>query len=442
MLPNDKDIEGIVLGTIISNRHGFNEVRDIINKDCFYDDFHRNLYLLYIEIESKGIEPDMVLLSSEYKRKYNELKALEISSLCEITESNHIFNHVCRLNDLSVRRTLIKLGHYLQNRGQSEQEDISDITCYADDCLKNLFTKSENSVYTISDAIKGVYNIITRNKSNSNVLTGSPTGFYEFDKKSGGLQKSDLVIIAGETSQGKTSFALSILNNTVKFGSKIAVYSLEMRKEQLAARLMAMESGIPANNLLYAPIDDYSFEQLDKTINALSNSTIYFDDRSTSNIDTIINSIRSMVLKYGIDGTIIDYLQILNVNMKGANKEQQMADVARRLKNLAKELDIWIIAISQLNRDQNNPVPNLNRLRDSGQIGEAADTIIFVYRPEYYNRSFPTPFDKYETKDMALIDVAKGRNIGVFKFLVEFRKQTTHFVETNNLIQKANHEPF
>ena len=136
-----------------------------------------------------------------------------------------------------------------------------------------------------------------------------------------------------------------------------------------------------------------------------------------------------MVIKYGIKGVIVDYLQILNVNMKGANKEQQMGDVARRLKNIAKELDIWVIALSQLSRDNQNPIPSLTRLRDSGQIAEAADMVILIYRPEIYGKKYPVEFSEMSTEGTAMIDVAKGRNIGLMKFIVGFDARTTNFYE-------------
>lgn len=450
--PNSIELENIVIGTIISNTYGYNEVRDIITEDCFYNDFNKNLFKIFKSLESKGESPDVVLIAREYEKTHSESKMMEIMELSMSSSVNSIYSHTCRLIDLSVRRNLINLGLYLQTKGQSEENDISDISSYANKFLENVYSFSENNISTIKDAVKSVYQIVDDNKSSRKTLTGSPTGFEKIDKKTGGFQKSDLIIIAAETSQGKTSFALSVLNNTVKHGTKVAVYSLEMKKEQLAARLMSMESGISSSDILYSPLDDWKFEKLDKSINSLCNSTILFDDRSTSNIDKIINSIRAMVSKYKIDGVVIDYLQILSVNMKGSNKEQQMADVARRLKNLAKELDIWIVALSQLNRDSQNPVPSLNRLRDSGQIAEAADIVIFIYRPEVYlNKAFPEPYREFETEGYALIDIAKGRNIGLLKMLCKFDRATTHFIDvyesdipkaTAKTIKQGNPLPF
>ncbi|GAB6119166.1 replicative DNA helicase [Dysgonomonas termitidis] len=435
MPPHDPELEKIVLGTVISNRHGYDEVRDILHEDCFYDDFHRRVFRIFREIEAKGAEPDIAGIASLYKAGTGEIKLVELAGMGELTEVTQVYSHTLRLSDLDTRRKLVQLADRVRLEAYTDSTDIADITAYCGQVLKNLYSMPQNPVTTIQDAIKGVYSIIEANKTNK-CLSGSPTGFRELDSRTGGLQKSDLVIIAGETSQGKTSFAMSVLNNTVKYGSRVAVYSLEMKKEQLTARLMAMESGIPAAKLLYAPLEDHRFGQLDKSISPLYHSGIYFDDRSTSNIDNILSSIRMMKARYDIDGAVVDYLQILTVNMKGAGKEQQMADAARRLKNIARELDIWVIALSQLSRDASNPEPNINRLRDSGQIGEAADNIYFVYRPELYRRDFPEPFKAYDTQAKALIIGGKGRNTGLVSFLVSFNSETTQFTDIESPVLK------
>ena len=148
-----------------------------------------------------------------------------------------------------------------------------------------------------------------------------------------------------------------------------------------------------------------------------------------------------MKFKYGISGAIVDYLQILSVNMKGSNTEQQMGEAARRLKNLAKELDIWIVALSQLNRDSINPVPSLARLRASGQIAEAADVVMLIYRPELYGKYYPEPFQNADTHGTAMIDIAKGRNIGLAKFLVRFEAANTRFSEMESGFVPTSPEP-
>ena len=304
-----------------------------------------------------------------------------------------------------------------------------------------MFRQSSDNIYTLKDGLTRVHQQVNRNLSGQTSLTGTPTGFDQFDRRSGGLQKSDLIIIAAEQSMGKTSLLMSILRFAALSGTKSIIYSMEMRKEQIASRLASIESGVPANQIMYSQLTSSQLESFDKGLARLLHLPIYFDDNSTSNIDSIINSIRYMKRKYDIDGAAVDYLQILNVNMKGANKEQQMGDVARRLKNLAKELDIWIIALSQLNRDKDNPVPSIARLRDSGQIAEAADVVMLIYRPEVKGKPYPGEFSNVETKGTAMIDVAKGRNIGIMKFICKFDAPTTHFYDLQDIPISANVEP-
>lgn len=426
ILPHDLDVERLVLGTLMTERSALSEVREILNEDCFYDNLHRDIFKSILSIADRGERPDLVSVANELRKTSTEVDVYRLSCISENITFD-IYQHAALLHDKGKRRRFWEIGQYLTQNAFSETEDIVDVLAGANDMLAGVLSSSVSSVSTMPDAIKGVYNQIEKNCLNTAELTGTPTGLYEYDKKSGGLQRSDLIIIAAETSQGKTSLALTISMNAALKGARLAIYSMEMKKEQLAARMMAMQSGIPANEILYSRMMPWQFEKLDKSIASIYDVGILFDDRSTSNIDIIIASIRSMVTKYQIEGAVIDYLQILNVNMKGTNKEQQMGEVARRLKNLAKELDIWIIALSQLNRDAVNPVPNLNRLRDSGQIAEAADVVLLIYRPEYYNKAYPEPFQDKITDGTALLDVAKGRNTGLLKFICYFDKRTTLF---------------
>ena len=256
---------------------------------------------------------------------------------------------------------------------------------------------------------------------------------------------SELYVTDGFIVTHNTSLAIAFALSAAKNGDGVAFYSMEMKKEQIAARMIAIESGVPASEIMYSKLDSGRFEAIDRGIGKIYDKPVYFDDRSTSNIDTILASIRTMRLKYGIAGAVVDYLQILSVNMRGSNTEQQMGEAARRLKNLAKELDIWIIALSQLNRDNINPVPTLARLRASGQIAEAADVVALIYRPELYGKFYPEPFQHASTAGTAMIDIAKGRNIGLMRFLVGFDASTTRFHEINDsapMPQGGDDEPF
>lgn len=430
----DEDAEKLVLGTIITERNALEEVRELLSEESFYNPFHQQVYKVILQISSLGERPDIITVKNKLVAngvKFELVEYMKIASNCTFD----LYQYAARLHDLAIRRKFYTIGQYLISNSYSEAEDILDVTNSVSDELASLFKSTSTTVTTINDGLESVYGMINENLSGNKPLTGTPTGFEKIDSKSGGLQKSDLIIIAGETSQGKTSLAVSMMRNASFSGAKIAMYSMEMKKEQITARILSMESGIPSNQIMYSRLTDSQIQAIDKRIGKLSGKGIYFDDRSTSNIDTIISSIRYMKLKFDIDGAIIDYLQILNVNMKGANKEQQMGDVARRLKNLAKELDIWIIALSQLNRDTMNPVPTIARLRDSGQIAEAADVVILVYRPEYYDKSrrYPDPFSNASTEGTAMIDIAKGRNIGILRFICGFNAATTCFFNLDSV---------
>jgi replicative DNA helicase len=251
------------------------------------------------------------------------------------------------------------------------------------------------------------------------------------DQFTGGLQKTDLVIIAGETSQGKTSLALTILKNAVmKYKAKAAVFSLEMSKVQLTARLIAQETNISAKNILNKALPADERMLINKSIDLMDQLPVYFDESSTSTIDKICSSIRRLKFKKGIDIAVVDYLQLVGTTTKNQTDESKVAEISRRLKNVAKELDITVIALSQLSRDRQHPKPSKSRLRGSGQIEEAADIVLLIWRPEEYEiKVFDEPFKGTLTDGLAEAIIAKGRNIGTGSFLLKFNPETTGFYD-------------
>ncbi len=438
-MPQNLEAEKLVLGTLMTERNSLNEVRELLTPKAFYSKFHSQIYKAILEVSDKGNRPDMIAVKNQLDADGIEYHLIDFMNIAGCNTFD-VYQHAAIVHDKAKRREFYEIGQYLIANCFSEEYDLEDVLTDAKDKLDGIFVDSSSSVSTIEDAVQGVYDQINKNLSGSTQLTGYPTGFHDFDSRSGGLQKSDLVIIAAETSQGKTSMAIKIAMNT---GCKIAFYSMEMKKEQIASRMLSIESGVPSNDIQFSKLSDIQLIDVDRGIAKVLNKPIFFDDRSTSNIDSILASIRSLKIKYDIEGVIVDYLQILTVNQKGTNKEQQMAETARRLKNIAKELDIWVIALSQLNRDQQNPIPSLARLRDSGQIAEAADVVMLIYRPEYYGRDYPEPFKTANTNGTAMIDIAKGRNIGVFKFLAGFKKETTNFYELNEIpFNQSEEQPF
>jgi replicative DNA helicase len=443
---NDPKAEQYVIGSLLVDPTAYTLVSQYLDEDCFYDPMCRDIWKAVDNMEKQGMPIDVISVSAELSKQKSNVTALDLMNIsAHIASSAHVEYHAIRLQDLGRRRKLWVVGQQLSKVGLSEEILTADAHQEAIESIGGVFEKADG-VFTLDDAMNSLNEIMVKNATVGGVTTGTKTGMERFDEK-GGLQKSDLIIVAGETSQGKTSLALCMTRHAIENGAKVAFYSMEMTKEQLTARLLSAKTNIPANNILYSgSLAPSEIRMIDDARGKLPGENLFFDDKSTSNIDSILLSIRMLKMQKDIDGAVVDYLQILNVNSRSTSfsREQAMGDAARRFKNLAKELNIWIIALSQLSRDSNCPEPNLNRLRDSGQIGEAADVVILVYRAEYYNRAYPAPFDNkddYPTDGTAMIDVAKGRNIGTFKFFMGFNKNTTNFFKTN-LINEDVQVPF
>lgn len=445
-LVNDPKAEQYVIGSLLVDPTAYTLVSQYLDEDCFYDPMCRDIWKAVDNMGKQGMPIDVISVSAELSKQKSNVTALDLMNIsAQIASSAHVEYHAIRLQDLGRRRKLWVVGQQLSKVGLSEEILTADAHQEAIESIGGVFEKADG-VFTLDDAMNSLNEIMVKNATVGGVTTGTKTGMERFDEK-GGLQKSDLIIVAGETSQGKTSLALCMTRHAIENGAKVAFYSMEMTKEQLTARLLSAKTNIPANNILYSgSLAPSEIRMIDDARGKLPGENLFFDDKSTSNIDSILLSIRMLKMQKDIDGAVVDYLQILNVNSRSTSfsREQAMGDAARRFKNLAKELNIWIIALSQLSRDSNCPEPNLNRLRDSGQIGEAADVVILVYRAEYYNRAYPAPFDNkddYPTDGTAMIDVAKGRNIGTFKFFMGFNKNTTNFFKTN-LINEEVQVPF
>ena len=423
----DLAYEKAVLGTLLLQRDAIHQVREILSVDCFYDQWHQNVYKAILAMSSRGERADMITVGSELKKMSIEFQPFDIVDLTN-SQTFDLTQYALYLSDLEKGRRMHDIGQYLISATSKGIDDISDILQKANDDLSGVFGNIANHVKTGANYLEEVYNRVNDNL-NGVAVVGSKTGFRKIDKR-GGFQPGNLIILAGQSSMGKTALANAIILNVLKSGENIAFYSMEMTGRELMTRFAAVEANLPVLKLSNERLTDNEYSLFNQAVGRLEKLGIYFDDRSTSNIETILSSIRSMAIKHHIKGAVIDYLQILNVNKKGnSNSEELLADIARRLKNLAKELNIWILALSQLNRDAKDPIPTVDRLRGSGQINEAADLTILLHRPEVFGKkkAYPEPFEKIDPKGTSMIDIAKGRNTGPYKFIVGFDGRTTKF---------------
>lgn len=453
--PYDIEIEKAVIAACIIEPKKYYSISSILSPLHFYDIKNKLIFEAISQIAKDSYAKIDILTVTEKLKSNGKLEQIGGSfAIVEMTmlvsSASHVEYHAKIIREYYIRRQAYSV--LLQNLSKCYDltSDISETIAKTQAETMALFDLETAKISTLSNAIDEVYQSIDFNLENRGKLTGIGTGLEKYDYFTGGMHESDLIIIAAETSQGKTSLALSIINNaTSMFGASIAFYSLEMTSKQLAARMISQKSNISSKDILTRPLDNASIKQVDIGVNKLLNSKIYFDDRSSSSIDSIVQSIRMMKIKYNIHGVVIDYLQLVRSNSKGT-KEEQIADIARTLKNIAKEIGIFVILLSQLSRNQENPRPTLARLRGSGQIEEAADQVIFVYRPEYYNKhygkdiNYPNELSNYPTEGTAMIDIAKGRNTGVFSFICSFDPVRTHFytLDESNINFKTNVDPF
>lgn len=433
VLLNDAHCERLVLGSIIANSAALDEARELLNPECFHNPFHRDVYKAVSAIDNRGDSPDMVAVMAELARMGIQADYLALADIVTSTAVGSVREHSARLLDLSARRRFWEIGQQLIQGALTEVDEIETVQGRAMDALSDMLSLPDGSVTPISRTAAELLEHVARNMSDDAPPTGSRTGFRAMDRN-GGLQPGDLVVVAGETSMGKSALAVTMTANIALSGDAVAYYSLEMTNRQLTARIVAGQSGVSSSDMLFRKVDDATFGRIASGVDRVSPMRVYFDDSSGSSLERITASIRSMKIKHGISGAVIDYLQILSLGSgRGMNREQAVAQAARDLKNLATKLGIWIIALSQLSRNRDCPQPTLNRLRDSGQIEEAADTIILIYRPEKFPRNppFPEPFAQYSTEGLAYIDVAKGRNTGTTCFLAKFDGPTTKFTDVD-----------
>ena len=420
--PQAIEIEQAVIGAMMLESDCF--INNPVKPEWFYKEEHQKIINCIKLIVESGNKVDLVQVT----KKLIDLSQLEeiggpkyIMQLTRrVASAVHIEQHIRIIQQEFARREIIRFSTEIQNQCYDGSIDLDDIFTKIQHDMSKVMSFGDDASVTYKQATENLLIQLT-----AKVETGIKTGIYKYDNFTGGLHLGDLVIIAAETSQGKTSLALTIFKNCALKGFKAAIFSLEMTKEQLVSRVTAQRTGISAKGIMYNKLNDYEKQTVVNELNILKELPIYFDESTTNDIDKICTSIRKFKIKYDIELVLVDYIQ----DMKGANDESGIAEIGRKLKNIAKELNIAIVAISQLSRDKLNPEPNRARLRGSGQLEEKADIVMLLYRPEEYNKTYSEPHEMVETINTAQIKIAKGRNVGTGSFIVGFNKETTNFYD-------------
>lgn len=437
--PQATDVEKSVIGSFMLEADTY--LMNPVSPEIFYKEEHKIICEAIQEMTRGGKLIDLITVTNylRNKGKLDEVGGAFFITECTscVSSANHVTDHIQIIKEKYFRREMIRMSHDLINGSYDESTSTQDVIESAQSIFTKVLSDEDNSVKCFDDIAYEICDIMAENlenKTNRGVLTG----LKKFDEFSYGFQPSDLVLIAGETSHGKTTLAINIATNTALNGIPLAFYSLEMSAQQLTARIIASQTGIPSKKILYQKMFREELLHVESGISRIKGMPLYFDDKCSSSISKICASIRKMVIKYKIKEVFIDYLQLVNGD-KSQGREEEVGQNARMLKNLAKELNIVIITLSQLRRSDDH-VPTINRLRASGQIEEAADTVMLIWIPEIEGIEFLKKGDGKEVdmKGKADIIIAKGRNIGNTNFTVLCDREINKISNDEVLLIKQN----
>ncbi len=430
--PHNIEAEEAILGGILMNNDAMNQLMDVLSAEDFYREAHTHIFEGMIELYNHGEPIDIITLSQYLASKKLVEKAGGpdyLASLAEtVSTSAGITFHADIVKSVSVRRKLIGQCSTISEACFQDWESTEDLLELAEQSVFEIAEEQiREGLHSLKEVITGSFKKLERTAAFEGYVTGVPTGFTDFDRLTAGLQPSDLIIIAGRPSMGKTAFALNIGYNAAKKADKgVAVFSLEMSRQQLGIRLLGFDAGIDATKLRTGSLRGKEWEALTHSANRLSELPIYIDDSSGVGVLNMKAKCRRLKKTHNLALIIIDYIQLIQGRRSAESRQLEMSEISRSLKAMAKDLDVPVIALSQLNRkveDRPNKRPQLADLRESGAIEQDADVIAFIYRDEMYNP------DLEENRNIAEIIVGKQRNGPTGKFKLTFRKELTAFAD-------------
>lgn len=429
--PQAIDLEEVVLGAMMIDKKGVDEIIDILHADAFYKEAHKAIFEAIIKLFESTEPIDLLTVSTQLK-KDGKLETIGgefylIQLTQKVASSAHIEFHARIILQKYIQRQLIKISSEIIEDAYDETTDVFDLLDNAEAKLYevtqgNIQKSSESAMSLVLQAKKKIEEI-----SNKEGLSGIPTGFTKLDALTSGWQPSDLIIVAARPGMGKTALTLSMARNiSVDQDIPVAFFSLEMSSVQLITRLISSETGLSSEKLRTGKLEKHEWEQLNVKVKSLEKAPLFIDDTPSLSIFDLRAKARRLSSQHGIRLIIIDYLQLMTAggSSKGGNREQEISMISRNLKALAKELSVPVIALSQLSRAVEtrggSKRPLLSDLRESGAIEQDADIVSFIYRPEYYKIEEWDDDERSPTANQGEFIVAKHRNGGLDNIRLKF----------------------
>lgn len=436
--PQALDLEEAVLGALLLEKEAVNDVIDILGPESFYKDAHQKIYNAVKDLFAESLPIDLLTVTDRL-RSTGELDvvggAYYISQLTNrVASAANIEFHARIIAQKHILRELIRIS---TKTITNAYDDTSDVFNLLDEAESDLFKVAESNIRKTGDNMASLVNQAIKRieelGAKEEGVSGVPTGFKDFDALTSGLQPSDLIILAARPAMGKTSFSLTLARNTaVEFGHGVAVFSLEMSALQLVTRLISAESQLTSEKLRKGKLADHEWEQLTSRVDKLAKAPIFIDDTPAISVFELRAKVRRLKSKHDIQLIVIDYLQLMTAGGKGGgNREQEISTISRSLKSIAKEINVPVIALSQLSRAVETRTghkrPMLSDLRESGAIEQDADIVMFLYRPSYYG--FTEDEEGNSVEGITELIVAKHRNGKVDTVKLKFVDHLAKFVD-------------
>ncbi len=439
--PQHIEAEQAVLGAMLISQDAVTEAVELLQPDDFYRNSHQMIFEVMQGLFEHGQPVDVITVTAALQAREGALEAVGGASyVAELAASMPTALHVVHYSNIvrekAVLRRIIATATELANQGYQGEDSSADILAEAETKILSLSQNQRVRDFThISEVLENTFERIEQLYASEGKLTGVPTGYSELDRMTSGFQRSDLIIVAARPSVGKTAFALNIAQNVaVRAGLPVAIFSLEMSKDQLVQRMLCAEAYIDGHKMRNGTLDDDDWPKLSMGVSTLSNSPIYIDDSPGITVPEMRAKLRRLKSEAGLGFVCIDYLQLIHGRRNsGENRQQEISEISRSLKQLARELEVPVVALAQLSRgveQRQDKRPMLSDIRESGSIEQDADIVAFLYRDDYYD-------PESERKNIIEIIIAKQRNGPTGKVDLVFLKNFNKFVNLDPVHKEA-----